>query len=158
MSLITIRHKQIRSFVWLTCLLTFYLGFNQQVMCFELNSDGGIQKLHLQLIECNPLYLSDVSANHSPNVHFQEILNAKSSGKGCPNCRDFHLSFKRVQGIDISNLGAFISFFPADYSVLLNNLSTTTIYHNKQSTCTAQNFVPTLNSTLTVLRTTVLLI
>jgi hypothetical protein len=158
MSLLIVRHKPIRLFVWFTCFLTFYLGFNQQVMCFELNSDGEVYKLHLQLIECNPLYSSILPVNLSTRMSMSSVLSAGSSGNGCPNCRDFHLSFKRIQGIDISSLGALVSTFPADYPVLSNNLFATTISHKVQPTCTALNLAPKSNPSLTVLRTTVLLI
>jgi len=81
MSLMTIRHKPIRLFVWLTCFLTFYLGFNQQVMCFELSPDGGINKLHLQLIECNPLSSYVNPSNHSTDMPMSGmvVLTAETS-------------------------------------------------------------------------------
>jgi len=154
----TIRHKPIRLFVWFTCFLTFYLGFNQQVMCFELIPDGGIYKLHLQLIECNPISSSVNPANRSPGMPMSGILTADSSGKGCPNCRDFHLSFKRIQGIDISSLGALVTSLPANYPILSNKLFANTISQKEQPIWTAQNLVPNSNSALTVLHTTVLLI
>jgi hypothetical protein len=153
-----IRHKPIRLFIWLSCFLTFYLGFNQQVMCFELKPGGGIYKLHLQLIECNPLQSSIFATNHTTRMPMSSVLAAGSSADGCRNCRDFHLSFKKIQGIDISSLGALVSSLPADYPILSKNPFSTTITQTEQPTCSEQNIVPKSNSTLKALRTTVLLI
>jgi len=158
MSLMTIRHKPIRLFVWLTCFLTFYLGFNQQVMCFELSPDGGINKLHLQLIECNPLSSYVNPSNHSTDMPMSGIMTVGQSGNGCPDCRDFHLSFKRTPSNDFSSIGALVTFLPVD-SPITAYKSLATHYPIRGKIPWAPQFLNLKsNSSLVALRTTILLI
>lgn len=158
MSLMTIRHKPIRSFVWLTCFLTFYLGFNQQIMCFELSPDGGINKSHLQLIECNPLSSHAIPAKHSPGMSIPGVVTANSSANGCPSCRDFHLSFKRTSGIYFSGMGALISFLPVEYPILSNRFLKILNPIREKPIWASQFLIPKSNLSLVVLRSTILLI
>jgi len=154
-----IRHKPVKIIIWLTCLLTFYLGFNQQVMCFELTPDGKISKLHLQLIECNPLGNSPVSARHSAGTTMPDNISQMNL-KGCPTCRDFHLSFKRKKGAGI-DLYAFASLatspevdYPSTRFNSLQPVSANTGHLN----WLLSPLVIKANSSLNALRTTILLI
>jgi len=156
MSLMTVRHKPFRSFVWLTCFLTFYLGFNQQVMCFELDPNGKAHNAHLQLIECNPLSSFIFPDNHLPGMMMPDALSVNASNNGCPKCRDFHLSFKRNPNIDFSALGAIISLLPFKYQFLPNELFLGATSQNEQIGRVSQTLVPKSYSSLKFLRTTIL--
>lgn len=157
MSLMAIRNKPFQLFVWLTCLLTFYLGFNQQVMCFELKPDGKVFKVHLQLIECNPLSAA-IPAEHQTGMPMPGLMETGMSGGGCPECRDFHLSFKRTPSFDLSDSGAMTASFPFDYSVLVNKLFVSVSSRAEEIIRSAQISIPRSNSSLIALRTIILLI
>ena len=158
MSLMTIRQKKIRTFICLTCFLTFYLGFNQQIMCFEFNAAGEIHKSHLQLIECNPLSAHSIRTSHGPGIPIQGMLAADVSVHGCTDCRDIHLSIKKNPGLDFSGMGPLVSFLPFAYPILSDTLITGTLFQNKKAPGAAHPTVVVYNSSLTALRTTVLLI
>jgi hypothetical protein len=100
MLLTTIRHKSVEIFTWQLCVLTFYLGFNQQVMCYELLPQGGIHKIHLQFIECNLLASYVVTTKYSPDKNMTGTLSARHTAKNLPACRDFHITFKKTPGFD----------------------------------------------------------
>jgi hypothetical protein len=96
MLLTTVRHKSIELFTWLLCFLTFYLGFNQQVMCYELLPQGGIYNIHLQFIECDPLASYGVPTKHSPeNNNVPEVLSAKRLQMISPLAEIFTLHLTR---------------------------------------------------------------
>ncbi len=153
MLLMTIRKKQIRAFVLLTCFLSFYMGFSQQVMCFEYNDVGEIHKLHLQLIECNPISAHAISSSHSPGMSATD-----SSGHGCPGCKDFHLSIKRNPGLDLTDMVPRISFLPFAHPTVSNRLMANTIFQIRHSHGTAPPNDTESSKSIAALRTTVLLI
>lgn len=159
MSLMGIRHKPITVIIWLTCLLTFYLGFNQQVMCFELTPDGKISKLHLQLIECNPLGNSPVSAGHSAGIAMPDGIG-QMNHNGCPSCWDFHLSFKRKRGagIDLAALVPFSISPEFDYPATSFNSLQPVFFNTAYRNWLLSPPVIKANSSLNALRTTILLI
>ncbi len=150
------RHKPVHAFVWLTCFLTFYLGFNQQVMCFELDPNGKVCNAHLQLIECNPLSSFIIPYSQLPDMLMPDPLSAYAANHGCPTCRDFHLSFKRNPNIDFSAVGAIISPLPFKYQFLPNELFLGAASQNEQIGRVSQTLVPKSYSSLKFLRTTIL--
>lgn len=158
MSLMSLRHKPIHAIVWLACFLTFYLGFNQQVMCFEFSPNGGVQTLHLQLIECNPLGYSSFSRKHDIGLPMSDMMATGLNGNGCPGCRDFHLTFKRTPGVDFSNIGTTISTLHIDCPQLAYRHFSQYSSHLDKISRTSKNPVLTLNSSLKALRSTILLI
>lgn len=158
MSLMTMRHKPVRALIWFTCILTFYLGFNQQVMCFELDQNGKVWKIHLQLIECKPLSPFVANADYYTGKPIPVTLTASLGDKRCPHCRDFHLSFKKTPKIDLSHLGALASFSQFNYPPPINTFASDIVSQQKQTFLTAQTIFTACNASLHALRTTILLI
>ena len=156
MLLMTIRKKKIRAFALLTCFLSFYTGFSQQIMCFEFNDAGEIHTLHLQLIECNPISAHAISSSNNPGMLTPSMSATDSSGHGCTNCKDFHLSIKRNPGTDLTEIAPLISLLPFAHPVVPNRLMADTILQNKRSPGTAQPTDTESSKSISALRTTVL--
>jgi len=155
----TIRHKSIEIFIWLLCFLTFYLGFNHQVMCYELLPGGGVHKVHLQFIECNPL-AAYIPANASQaDKYLPLVLSARQTANDCPVCRDFHLSFKKSPGFDSLSLSSMATHLSVEFSLIFNGLLSSlnsraaTYLPGGTQACDTQG-----NTSLTLLKTIILLI
>jgi hypothetical protein len=158
MLLTTVRHKSIELFTWLLCFLTFYLGFNQQVMCYELLPQGGIYNIHLQFIECDPLASYAVPTKHSPeNNNVPEVLSAKKAANDLTACRDFHVTFNKTRGFNPLSMGPIVSYLavnpPLKSNRFLNNLYSMAARYKLW----IQSHYIHLNPSLTSLKTTILM-
>jgi len=154
----TTRHKSIHFFTWLLCFLTFYLGFNHQVMCYELLPQGGIHKIHLQIIECNPLAPPAITSEHSPGKNMPANMSAGQAANGCPACRDFHISFKKNPGLDSLSIGSISSYLLLHSPLISSKLITNFYFKGTKYSGTAQPGSTPFNLSLTSLKTTILLI
>jgi|GEM_PF-5963152 len=158
MLLMTIRHKSIKFFTWLICFLTFYLGFNHQVMCYELLPQGGIHKIHLQFIECNPLASSAIPAKHSPDRNMPVNLSARQATNDCPTCRDFHISFKKTPGFNSSSIGPIVSYLSAHPLLITNGFLTNLKFRGTKHPLDTQTRFTLFSPSLASLKTIILLI
>jgi hypothetical protein len=158
MLLMTIRHKPIQLFTWLLCFLTFYLGFNHQVMCYELIPQGGIHKIHLQFIECNPLASSAVPTKHSPYPDMPLTLFEQQTANVCPACRDFHISFKKSPGFDSLSIGPMVSYLFVNPPILFPAFLASLNAREARYPLDSHAYLIQLNPTLASLKATVLLI
>lgn len=151
-------NKSFHFVIWLTSLMTFYLGFNQQVMCFELNPDRKVTKVHLQLIECNPLTTSVISANYLHGKSMTDVMSSNQKSRGCSGCKDFHLSFKKNRLLNYKVLLNWVSLTYFDFPNLRNALFQNAWINRGQIGKFSQKTEHNPDSSLKVLRSIILLI
>ena len=157
MLLMTIRHKPIQLFTWLLCFLTFYLGFNHQVMCYELLPQGGIHKIHLQFFECNP-FASAAVPTKQPYPNMPLTLFERTAVNDCPACRDFHISFKKTPVFDFLGIGALVSYFSVPPELITNAFLTDLNSRVARYRPDIQKHFTLVNISLASLKTIILLI
>ena len=158
MTLISVRHKPSPLLLWLFSLLTFYLGFDQQVMCFELHPTGQVCKVHLQLIECNPLssFVNRAGPYHGPLK--ADVLSSDSFSNGCPACRDFHQSFKGNSFTAFSIMSPMISFSPFAFLLPQKNFLFDHLLRNEKPFLSTHPLAAKRKESFKIIHTTILLI
>jgi hypothetical protein len=127
-------------------------------MCYELLPGGGIDKIHLQFIECNPLAPYPVPAQPSSAEYLPVELSARQTADNCPVCRDFHLSFKKSPDFDSLSQFSMITHLSVEFPVIFNGLHTSLNSRAAKYLPITQACYTPCNPSLTSLKTIILLI
>jgi len=112
-----------RKFNWLARLIVCFLCLNvilastYHVICIELNSEGGISKVHFQMHHC--FHPQDNESgkfiqSHNHKTSHAALLSSQSKAQSRPNCIDNHIQFTRKSfpSINLDAASLFKSIFP----------------------------------------------